>query len=136
MGNPNATSSDDIDQVRGIIEGLFQEDATREVAVVGHSYGGTLLGATLSGLSKSERQAAGQQGGVVGAIYASCLILKPEDKGKNFSSVQAEYSPEKWYAPADYAATNITMVNSQPFASRLLLSGALTDHHKWHCLVL
>ena len=90
--NPDETSTaGDASAVRkGIISQL---DKGLEVVVIMHSYGGCPGAAAAQELSKSERQTAGQPGGVIGLIFICAFVANEGDSliGKLPGGV-----PEKW----------------------------------------
>lgn len=62
----------DIDALRALVE---QEASTgKDVAVISHSWSGLPVNSALDGLSKAERQAAGETGGVTKLIFISAFI--------------------------------------------------------------
>lgn len=76
--NPHETSTaGDAAFIRKLI--LAQIDAGNEVVLAMHSYGGCPGGAAAKGLSKSERQAAGLPGGVIGLIYVCAFVANEGD---------------------------------------------------------
>ena len=90
--NPDDMSTTgDASAVRKII--ISQLDRGLEVVVVMHSYGGCPGAAAAQGLSKQERQAAGQPGGVIGLIFICAFIASEGDSliGKLRGGV-----PSKW----------------------------------------
>ena len=72
---------------------ISQLDKGLEVVIIMHSYGGCPGAAAAQGLSKSERQAAGQPGGVIGLIFICAFIASEGDSliGKLPGGV-----PSKW----------------------------------------
>lgn len=70
---PN-TFDDDTAAVRSVVEPLVV--AGHEVILLMHSYGGAVGGSSVEGLSRKERQAADQLGGVVHLVYLSAYLLK------------------------------------------------------------
>lgn len=79
-GVAGVTQSDDAHAVRSLLETLVS--AGKRVAVVAHSYAGSIGSAAIIGLSEQERAAKSLPGGVVGLI-ALCAFLFPGgmDKG-------------------------------------------------------
>ncbi|MCJ1437685.1 hypothetical protein MMC27_007072 [Xylographa pallens] len=60
----------------------------KDVILVAHSYGGMPSGAAAAGLSKAERTAAGQPGGIVGLVWVAALIAHPGDSLKALAGGQ------------------------------------------------
>jgi hypothetical protein len=63
---------DDAAYFQRIIESLA--DQGRAVVIVTHSYGGVPGTESAKGLSKTDRQAAGKDGGVVGIVYLAAIV--------------------------------------------------------------
>lgn len=90
--SPEDTSTaGDASSIRQII--VSKLDQGHEVVVAMHSYGGCPGAAAAQGLSKSERQAAGQSGGVIGLIFICAFVASEGDSliGKLPGGV-----PSKW----------------------------------------
>jgi len=90
--NPNETSTAaDASAIRQLI--LSQFDKGYDVVVAMHSYGGCSGAAAAHGLSKTERQAAGQQGGIIGLIFICAFVADEDDSliGKLPGSVRTEW---------------------------------------------
>ncbi|KAL2107061.1 hypothetical protein VUR80DRAFT_5732 [Thermomyces stellatus] len=79
---PLPTMYDDAAHIQAHVAPLV--DAGKDVILVTHSYGGTPGTQSIQGLSKTEREAQGLRGGVVGIAYITSLIPEP---GKPISSV-------------------------------------------------
>jgi hypothetical protein len=62
----------DIDAVRSITQ--QEADAGNDVVIVAHDWAGLPVSSALDGLSKSEREAAGQKGGVVKLIFIAAFL--------------------------------------------------------------
>ena len=62
----------DIDAVRSIAQ--QEADAGRNIVVIAHSWAGLPVSSALDGLSKSERERSGQQGGVVKLIFIAAFL--------------------------------------------------------------
>ncbi|MCJ1296402.1 hypothetical protein MMC34_007968 [Xylographa carneopallida] len=69
----NSTASD-ASAIRTLI--LAQLDAGHDLIVAMHSYGGCPGAAAAHGLSKHERQAAGQPGGVIGLVFICAFVAR------------------------------------------------------------
>lgn len=67
------TTQDDANYAHGVITSYL--DRGEDVVVICHSYSGLVGSAASYGLSKSDRQAAGEPGGVVGLIGIACLLV-------------------------------------------------------------
>ncbi len=76
--NPHETSTAaDASAIRQLI--LSQFDKGYDVVIAMHSYGGCPGAAAAHGLSKTERQAAGQKGGVIGLIFICAFVADEGD---------------------------------------------------------
>jgi len=62
----------DIDSVRTLVE--QEADAGHDVIVVVHSWAGLPVCSALDGMSKTEREKAGKQGGVVKLVFIAAFI--------------------------------------------------------------
>jgi pimeloyl-ACP methyl ester carboxylesterase len=69
----SVTATTDVDFVRNTLLLPLLEAGT-DVVVLSHSYGGFVGGAAAKGLSKQERVASGQKGGVIGLIFIAAFI--------------------------------------------------------------
>jgi len=90
--NPHETSTaGDASAIRHVI--LSQIDEGHDVVVAMHSYGGCPGAAAAHGLSKTERQAAGRQGGVIGLIFICAFVANEGDSliGKLPGGVRTEW---------------------------------------------
>lgn len=90
--NPHETSSaGDASAIRQLI--VSQIDKGYDVVVAMHSYGGCPGAAAAYGLSKTERQAAGRQGGVIGLIFICAFVANEGDSliGKLPGGVRTEW---------------------------------------------
>lgn len=76
---PNKTLADDTASLRSVLTQLVEVEG-KDVVVVGHSYGGVVASCAVEGLAKTDRKAAGQEGGVVRIIYLAAFAL---DKGQS-----------------------------------------------------
>ena len=66
-------------------------DAGKDVVLAMHSYGGMHGPVAAKGLSKTERAAAGEPGGILGLIFLSALVVF---EGKSLvASVGGEFPP-------------------------------------------
>jgi hypothetical protein len=91
----NATSvqdlQPDIDALRTLVE--QEASAGKEVVVISHSWSGLPVNSALDGLSKAERQAAGETGGVTKLIFISAFI---PDVGESLIGAFGGVPPD-WY---------------------------------------
>lgn len=62
----------DIDAVRCLVQ--QETEAGNEVVIIAHSWAGLPVSSALEGLSKSERETAGQKGGVMKLIFITAFI--------------------------------------------------------------
>ena len=86
----NATCSADAEAVRNEILRLIN-DGEKDLVIVCHSYGGIPGGGAAYGLSKTARAKDKKEGGIVGLIYVSGLIIS-----ENTSFLEAtggQYAP-------------------------------------------
>ncbi|KAJ5632809.1 hypothetical protein N7490_009148 [Penicillium lividum] len=81
----------DIDALRTLVE--QEASAGKEVVVISHSWSGLPVNSALDGLSKTERQAAGETGGVTKLIFISAFI---PDVGESLIGAFGGVPPE-WY---------------------------------------
>lgn len=72
------SAANDADFVRRNVL-LPELDQGKDVIVLMHSYGGSPGSAAAKGLSKTERAAAGQKGGVIGLVYISAFLAGEGD---------------------------------------------------------
>ena len=90
--NPDDTSTaGDASAIRRSIISRLNQGS--EVVVIMHSYGGCPGAAAAQGLSKTERQAAGQPGGVIGLIFICAFVA---NKGDSLIGKLPGGVPEKW----------------------------------------
>jgi pimeloyl-ACP methyl ester carboxylesterase len=91
VGNRDVTVRDDEAQTTALLKPLIEDG--KEVAVLGHSYGGVVLtgvtGATV-GLDKRSRDAQGLKGGILGMIFLAAFIPLPDE-------TMWEMASKKWY---------------------------------------
>ena len=74
---PNVSVEEDTKlMVNGILEPLIVEQG-KDVLLYLHSYAGFPGSSAIAGLSKAERSAKGEQGGIIGLIYQSAFIPQP-----------------------------------------------------------
>lgn len=62
----------------GILKPLIEQQG-KDVMLYLHSYAGLPGSSAIAGLSKAERSAKGEQGGIIGLIYQSAFVPKPGD---------------------------------------------------------
>lgn len=62
----------DIEAVRSIIQ--EEADAGHDIIIVAHSWAGLPVSSALEGLSKAEREAAGDKGGVMKLIFIAAFL--------------------------------------------------------------
>jgi pimeloyl-ACP methyl ester carboxylesterase len=75
---PSKTLEDDVSSLCSVLTALADEG--RDIAVVGHSYGGVVASNAVEGLVKPVRTANGKRGGVVSVVYLAAFAL---DKGQS-----------------------------------------------------
>lgn len=71
---PPASLSDDASFFSNLIGKIA--DQGKEIIVLGHSYGGLVASESAKGLSKVERCARGQEGGIVRIIFLAAIVLQ------------------------------------------------------------
>ena len=71
-----ATTPDDVEVVRQIVSSLAEQD--KNVLMLMHSYGGIVGSEAVEGLSRQERAARGQGGGVTGLVYYSAYMIRED----------------------------------------------------------
>lgn len=81
----------DIDALRTLVE--QEVSAGKDVVVISHSWSGLPVNSALDGLSKTERQAAGESGGVSKLIFISAFI---PDVGESLIGAFGGVAPD-WY---------------------------------------
>ena len=79
VNKPNVSVEDDTHALaEGILKPLIEQQG-KDIVLFLHSYAGFPGSAAIAGLSKAERTAKGQHGGVIGLIYQSAFVPKPND---------------------------------------------------------
>lgn len=81
VGSENPKSVDVATDVAFIKEKLLLPllEEEKDVVLLMHSYGGCPGGAAAKGLSKSERRAAGQKGGIIGLVFLAAFLARDGD---------------------------------------------------------
>ncbi|KAL8703731.1 MAG: hypothetical protein Q9201_003104 [Fulgogasparrea decipioides] len=79
VDHPNLTVQNDASALAEEVLSPLIELQGKDVVLYLHSYAGFPGSAAIKGLSKTERLAAGEQGGILGLIYQSAFIPKPGD---------------------------------------------------------
>ncbi|OJD14079.1 hypothetical protein AJ78_05556 [Emergomyces pasteurianus Ep9510] len=87
--------SPDVEALRVVVGGLAEMG--REILIVAHSYGGVPTTESLKGLSKKEREAEGQAGGVISLLFISGHLPR---KGKPAIEIWKDISPEEEASPS------------------------------------
>jgi hypothetical protein len=83
--NPPSITADDATAITVDVDVAFIRDRVlapllsegKEVILLCHSYGGTYGAGAVQGLSKRERAAKGEKGGVIGIIYIASFCTEP-----------------------------------------------------------
>ncbi|KAL8998046.1 MAG: hypothetical protein Q9169_002814 [Polycauliona sp. 2 TL-2023] len=79
VGRPQITIEDDAAALfTQVLEPLIEQHG-KDIVLYLHSYAGFPGSTAIRGLSKTERLAAGKRGGMLGLIYQSAFIPKPEN---------------------------------------------------------
>lgn len=81
----------DIDAIRSLVQ--QEADEGNDVIVIAHSWAGLPVSSALNGLSKPEREEAGQTGGVVKLIFITAVLL---NVGESLISAFGGTAPP-WY---------------------------------------
>ena len=96
---PPATLQDDASHVRGVIERLVAEEEGREVMVVGHSYGGSVITEALSGLGLGEGEGGDhkekRKAGVKRLVFLSATVPKIGETQTSAMKLEAGMLPEE-----------------------------------------
>ncbi|KAJ5774105.1 hypothetical protein N7457_009001 [Penicillium paradoxum] len=109
----------DIEAVRSITQ--QEADAGHDIVIIAHSWAGLPVSSALDGLSKSEREAAGQKGGVVKLIFiAAFLPVIGEGLINAFGG-----TPPPWYVLDE---ENGTVTTSDPL---ILFFRDVPDGEEW-----
>ncbi|KAL8737031.1 MAG: hypothetical protein Q9181_002095 [Wetmoreana brouardii] len=95
VDHPRLTVQDDAFALAGDVLLPLIEQQGKDVVLYLHSYAGFPGSAAIKGLSKTERLAAGEQGGVLGLIFQSAFIPKPGDT--LLQMIGGNYAP--WHDP-------------------------------------
>ncbi|KAL4737820.1 Alpha/beta hydrolase fold-1 [Aspergillus similis] len=138
---PNKTLADDVSSLNSLLKKLVEVEG-KDVVGVGHSYGGVVASCAVEGLAKADREAAGQNGGVVRIAYMTAYVLGKgqsllEMSGgqyKSWMDVEGDYV--RCNAGADAAMHNLAPDERQKWPelvhiSRAAFSGAST-YEPWH----
>lgn len=89
---------DDAVAVRKVTSKLIDEG--KNVVLVSHSYGGLPATESAEGLSKKEREASGETGGISALLYVTALLVAP---GESLADVMGT-------EPADYVRMDVSHV--------------------------
>ena len=90
---PAKTMADDSAHIHGIVEALANDG--KEVLVVMHSYGGIPGTQAVKNLSRKEQQKQGKEGGIIGLVYVSSLLLNEgESSNDSFAAFGPPMPPE------------------------------------------
>ncbi|KAJ5550825.1 hypothetical protein N7461_005523 [Penicillium sp. DV-2018c] len=109
----------DINAVRSIAQ--QEADAGNDIVIVAHDWAGLPVSSALDGLSKTEREAAGQEGGVVRLIFIAALLPRI---GEGLIDAFGGMAPP-WYVRDE---ENGTVTTSDPL---LLFFGDVPDGAEW-----
>lgn len=74
-GKLTTTMTDDTAHIQKAITPLVEEG--KDVVLITHSYSGIPGTESVKGLAKKDRQAAGQQGGVIAMVYLTAFLILP-----------------------------------------------------------
>lgn len=84
---PAKTMADDAAHIHGVIEALANDG--KDVLMVVHSYGGIPGTQAVQSLTQIERKEQGKDGGIVGLVYVSSLLI---NAGETSDDSFAEFS--------------------------------------------
>lgn len=98
------TMADDAAHIHGVIEALANDG--KHVLVVMHSYGGIPGTQAVEGLTKKERQERGKDGGVMGMVYVTSLLI---NAGENSEDSFAAFRGE----PPDFFRVSVCLPSRQ-----------------------
>lgn len=79
VNRPDLTVKDDIAALTNEVFHPLIVDEGKDIVLYLHSYAGFVASAAIAGLSKAERSAKGEEGGIVGLIYQSAFIPSEGD---------------------------------------------------------
>ncbi|MCJ1311313.1 hypothetical protein MMC25_004984 [Agyrium rufum] len=96
-----ASLSDDVTYIREELLLPLIEGKGKDVIFVAHSYAGIPSGTAIKGLSKGERIAKGEKGGIVGLVYLCAFV--PQQGVSLFDMVGGQWPP--WQEHNDTAKT-------------------------------
>lgn len=102
---PAKTMANDAAHTHGIIEALANDD--KEVLVVMHSYGGIPGTQAVEGLTRKERKGKGKEGGVMGMVHVSSLLI---NEGENSEDSFAAFRGE----PPDFFKVSVYLLPTSP----------------------
>jgi hypothetical protein len=105
VNGPGLSVKDDATALRDLLQPLII-DQGKDVVLYLHSYAGFPGSAAIGGLSKKERTAKGQQGGIVGLVYQSAFI--PQQGDTLVKMIGGSYAP--WQSP-DVRPSSSTLLN-------------------------
>lgn len=102
---PGLSVKDDTTALLDLLQPLIVNQG-KDIVLYLHSYAGFPGSAAIGGLSKKERTAKGQQGGIVGLIYQSAFI--PQQGDTLVKMIGGSYAP--WQSP-DVRPSSSTILN-------------------------
>jgi hypothetical protein len=128
IGNPTPPTdlSADIAALRTLVSDAISPTGN-DVIVICHSWGGIVTGSALDGLSKHEREASGQKGGVVRAGYMTAFMLPA---GGTLKDAPGTNLPA-WVdvqPPQTYATSAEMFYNDLPPADQAMWFAKLQSH--------
>lgn len=95
VNQPGLTVRDDVQALlTGLLNPIILKEG-KDIVLYLHSYAGFPGSAAIAGLSKQERSAKGEKGGIVGLIYQSAFCPTPGDT--LVKMIGGNYAP--WQAP-------------------------------------
>ena len=114
----DGTIEDDVNMIRSIVVPLI--DKGRKVVLVLHSYAGFPGSVAIKGLSKSDMQAKGSDGGLIGIVYMCAFV--PHEGVSLFDAIGG-----KWF---EWLAPNVSIVQHESLTTP---AKALGDRKKMKC---
>jgi pimeloyl-ACP methyl ester carboxylesterase len=128
VGNPTPPTdlTADIAALRTLVSDAISPTGN-DVIVICHSWGGIITGSALDGLSKREREASGQKGGVVRAGYMAAFMLPAGGTQKDApgTNLPAWVSVQP---PQTYATSPEMFYNDLPPADQDMWFSKLQSH--------
>ncbi|KAL4813974.1 Alpha/beta hydrolase fold-1 [Aspergillus spinulosporus] len=139
---PNKTLADDIASLSSVLKKPVELEG-KDVVVIGHSYGGVVASNAVEVLAKADREAVGQNGGVVRIAYMAAFALDKDQSlldmlgGQYLPWMDVEGDYVRCNAEAEIAMHDLAPEERQKWSSELVhtsravFSGTST-YEPWH----